>query len=88
VPHPSQPPLDGSNNIRWSVQVTKLFIIQSSPASFWGSKVLLSTLFSNTLTTFKYNTETMARRSLCTCSMSKRVHLAALPHVICTAATN
>jgi hypothetical protein len=39
------------NNMWWSVQVTKLFILHSAPAShhiLLGPNILLSTLFSNT----------------------------------------
>jgi hypothetical protein len=40
------------SNIWWSVQVIKLLIMQSSPASFHfyplSSSIILSTLFSNT----------------------------------------
>jgi hypothetical protein len=50
--HPSRPWFDHPNNIWWSVQVTKLLIMQSSPASchfLLGPNILFSALFQNTL---------------------------------------
>jgi hypothetical protein len=53
MPHPSHPPLfDHPNNMWWSVKVMKIFIMQSTPASFHfhlGPNILLSTLFWNTI---------------------------------------
>jgi len=53
TPHPSRPRFYHPNNIRCSVQVMKLLIMQSSPAPghfLLDPNILLSTLFSNTLT--------------------------------------
>jgi len=41
------PLFDHRNKICWNVQVTKLHILQSSPASLLGPDILLSTLLSN-----------------------------------------
>jgi len=54
MPHPSHPLwLDHSNKVWWRVQVMKLRIMQSSPASTvsprLGPNILLSTLFWKTL---------------------------------------
>jgi hypothetical protein len=47
---PSYPPsFYHPNNIWQSVQVMKLLIMHSSPASLLGTNILLSTLFSDTL---------------------------------------
>jgi hypothetical protein len=58
MPRPSQSPwLDHPNNIWWSVQVLKFLIMQSSPVSrhfLLGPNILLSTLFSDTLSLCSY----------------------------------
>jgi hypothetical protein len=51
MPRPSRSPsFDHIINIRWRLQVMKLFIMQSSPFScYLGPHILLSILFSNIL---------------------------------------
>jgi hypothetical protein len=52
IPCPSHPPwLDHSNYVWRGVQVTKLLIVQFFPvtSSLFGPNIIISTLFSNTL---------------------------------------